>query len=1561
MSTNNTVLLHDVTIPALNSVGYADGLHSALESIENNESLLANRDFIKGDRGDSVDIEKIDLSHQEHQELFELLKSTIKGGLDPQPIGGVSWDSLLGTDLYVINKTEIENGVERYVPISSLYYTFVDGRFVNDNVGNLSAEDFADESDLSCILVYEDGKFKKLNNIFPNMYFEDGHGLCWMVNGQRTGLPVQGVPGKDGRNSDILIVKVKANVVDENGKGEVEETWNKLGNWTTIEDKESMDGYSCFALAPTEEGSTSFYAGKLTYEDGVLYVICKPELSLQQTFDTQTFINVMQNISIKPNPDTIATPPGLFVPMKVLGDLTRDENGNVTEDQPVHLMTAASINNEIGDEQDLMTDMVVTPVNTTDLTIDTTHDVKVDKYLYVRMSDEVRPLVEDKMSVSMDGIFTNYKLKFKLSNILLTRNVQRPITEDEKVYFLTETAIDNNGRMDFSELAPYNDHNKMIPADFRDNIDKGIGIYAWSLDLTEDSFDPDNTLYAGDNNPIKDIFPVVYTKTMTPGVGDDILWFNSLIVDEDDFFAEYPEFSGVTSEPDTPSDSPETTRRLVCGCITDENGNPINGVHVQLLDYMTSNYDWAHVVTDEYGMYDIIVPEDVEFPSDPTSIRIAFVSSTTNGITSPVFTLGDITDSGVCNMTFDGTEFYITPVTPARFTSRIGEEQPSMPEVDGDTATDKETEFDPVDPESDPADPTYTICEVCGFGTIAGATHCSHCGEDFSDPTTTVLVCPNCSSRNPKNALTCWNCTETLIAKPDINFRLCPSCLSQNPKGALTCFNCGYSFVEQTPATETTEICPGCGTENTFLSTQRYKVCSLCQYDFETPGEKVCPNCNHHTTDLECTHCENCNYNFYTHVIDEIDINEYTGSVTGYITENGEPVIGAWVTLSGIDIHFQTDVNGYYSLPVTLNVFYTGSINVHYIGYDTRTIEIQGRNRIDVELTDVPEPELPPVDPSSVYKLLRGTDRKSLIFDKFVPIYVNSYRMDRDTSYNLNYNVNITGDEINPKRTLSVYGDINCENINVYELTATGEIKNIYTKNEIVGEDGIDLAKGKFHVDSNGNSTATTVNVNNVSSDSIETTTLTSNSLTVRQIDYNAEGGISKETENIKVYPIDNDHTIDIDVNNVSSISIVGKSGDKANIDSDIPILLDIDSGIYISTNNELVGYKGNTITGKTGYNGDLEDRVKYYVSACEDNSKGKTTNKYSIKNNKSIYRGKRQTSLDGMKSKFGQTYIQVCNPLGYVVDYTFDGSKDNVSTKPITCNTTIDSTTLNIAKSQACCKFYVGNDVKNTSATSFKLKFSKPFVFAVSMNTKCSNGYWTELKTSNSKVVFKVVVVGTDPDDNSTKIWTPTQFECGFGDGNIEWNGYEQTSKTGNSRWKEFVRTRLFAIQPSDKTFDGNYMGYKNLEVYIVPTISMRFETQDDRNLVDYIGCSQFIPYSHTVSSKDKVYAIDINTNPDNIVFTDSYVSDTQKQYMSLDYEYDIEGAGFSAAILDNTGLIYAYGNSAVMGLGYTPKGLGLYFYQKIGCGGTPGTYKSIALTDVYDLLETMASSYNL
>jgi hypothetical protein len=535
MSTiNNKVLLHELNIPALNSVGYADGLDNALIAIDNNISLLANSDFLKGSQGDSINIEKVDLTKQ--PVLFNKLKQAILNGVTPRPINGVNWDAYLSTELYVINSV-VSNGVESVsTPISSLYYTFVDARYVNKFVGTVT--DFGNERDLSCVLTYDGSKFNRIN-AFPTMYYERGVGLCWMVNGQKTGLPVQGIPGNDGKNSDILIVRVDG-TPDTDGKGRVDKVWTKGGGWEPINDPSDYDGYSCFALAPKYktddngqliidsngqyqmDSATSFYIGKLTSQNSSLYVVCKPELSLQQTFGAAVFIEAMQNISLLQNSDTIVTPKGIFVPMKTLGDL------KVGEPQPIHIISATSINNEQGNYEENMTDMIITPVNTTDIVVDGDRNLKVDKYLYVKLSDEVRNAV---------GMSDTVICKYKLENIVLTENIVKPYTENDDCFLLKGEAL-TNGELDYDKVVSIINYNNLIPDDYRQRIRNGYGIYQWVLVQDSDDFDPDNT-YTGGNTKIALYLNNIYTKSMTPGLGDEILWFNSLIVDNDNLEGDY--------------------------------------------------------------------------------------------------------------------------------------------------------------------------------------------------------------------------------------------------------------------------------------------------------------------------------------------------------------------------------------------------------------------------------------------------------------------------------------------------------------------------------------------------------------------------------------------------------------------------------------------------------------------------------------------------------------------------------------------------------------------------------------------------------------------------------------------------------------------------------------------------------------------------------------------------------------------------------------------------------------------------------------------------------------
>ena len=72
-------------------------------------------------------------------------------------------------------------------------------------------------------------------------------------------------------------------------------------------------------------------------------------------------------------------------------------------------------------------------------------------------------------------------------------------------------------------------------------------------------------------------------------------------------------------------------------------------------------------------------------------------------------------------------------------------------------------------------------------------------------------------------------------------------------------------------------------------------------------------------------------------------------------------------------------------------------------------------------------------------KTLGEFDNVSVINDDF---------LNKETSLNINYNVNITGDNENTKKDLTVNGNINCNTLEVFNNASILEIENIYTKNK---------------------------------------------------------------------------------------------------------------------------------------------------------------------------------------------------------------------------------------------------------------------------------------------------------------------------------------------------------------------------------------------------------------------------------------------------------------------------------------------------------------------------------
>lgn len=72
-------------------------------------------------------------------------------------------------------------------------------------------------------------------------------------------------------------------------------------------------------------------------------------------------------------------------------------------------------------------------------------------------------------------------------------------------------------------------------------------------------------------------------------------------------------------------------------------------------------------------------------------------------------------------------------------------------------------------------------------------------------------------------------------------------------------------------------------------------------------------------------------------------------TVTGTVTDNLGPVIGASIQVEGTTIGCITDIDGNYNLP---NVPANGTLVFSFIGYQTQKISVDGKTKIDVKLVE---------------------------------------------------------------------------------------------------------------------------------------------------------------------------------------------------------------------------------------------------------------------------------------------------------------------------------------------------------------------------------------------------------------------------------------------------------------------------------------------------------------------------------------------------------------------------------------------------------------------------------
>ena len=264
-----------ITVPAITDARYIEGMADAFDKINDNFKKIASLPFLQGVQGDSYQLEEYKIWDDEDwtitedgkillESIFEMKITKISfdeirteiGQLLP-PIDGVSpldffvsedGNTIVNNSLYFyVIKDDTGNVIEKQL---GQYYYFVDGRL--KNIGNVYNGDITGVSlegfnDYTGFYQYRynpksyEQKYLKVE-ILPSIYYDqDKNDICWKFNGNETGISAIGVKGADGKDADLLIVRVTANENDCTGL--VNAIINPIGGNTSEEQWIEDDSY----------------------------------------------------------------------------------------------------------------------------------------------------------------------------------------------------------------------------------------------------------------------------------------------------------------------------------------------------------------------------------------------------------------------------------------------------------------------------------------------------------------------------------------------------------------------------------------------------------------------------------------------------------------------------------------------------------------------------------------------------------------------------------------------------------------------------------------------------------------------------------------------------------------------------------------------------------------------------------------------------------------------------------------------------------------------------------------------------------------------------------------------------------------------------------------------------------------------------------------------------------------------------------------------------------------------------------------------------------------------
>ena len=195
-------MLETISAPGLSSSNYGKDIEDVFANIDKNFKVVANHDFIKGENGDTIEVEYVKLNKNDEgigKELYNALKSTLFVET-PISIGLYNWDYDINN--YVVPLVKIVNtNKEEYIG-SATPILFIDYRFSSNVLESVSQDSYIDVTNLSCIINFKFVNNEwvcEIDNSFPRIqYNADKKYFEWLLNNNGTTICATGIKGDKG-------------------------------------------------------------------------------------------------------------------------------------------------------------------------------------------------------------------------------------------------------------------------------------------------------------------------------------------------------------------------------------------------------------------------------------------------------------------------------------------------------------------------------------------------------------------------------------------------------------------------------------------------------------------------------------------------------------------------------------------------------------------------------------------------------------------------------------------------------------------------------------------------------------------------------------------------------------------------------------------------------------------------------------------------------------------------------------------------------------------------------------------------------------------------------------------------------------------------------------------------------------------------------------------------------------------------------------------------------------------------------------------------------------------